>query len=180
LFVTRVGAEEATRLRTARTCAITRTTALRAGDLLRSHGVPEHEDGFGLEASDDVESPEGFAAWVAALGASRGRCTYRWIVQNDLIVGAIALRHETNEFTMRLGHLGYGIRPSARRRGFASWAVVEMLEIARQAGLERVLLVCETENIASANMIEGLGGIREATESDSARRYWIQVDPAMA
>jgi predicted acetyltransferase len=146
---------------------------------LESHhewGPGEHEDGFGLEASDDVESPEGFAAWVTALSAGEGRCTYRWIIDNDRIVGAIALRHETNDFTMRLGHIGYGIRPSARRHGLASWALGETLEIARRVDLMRVLLVCEADNIPSASMIERHGGIAEGTEPRAERRYWIALD----
>jgi predicted acetyltransferase len=146
---------------------------------LESHhewGPGEHEDGFGLEASDDVESAEGFAAWVAALSAGAGRCTYRWILDNDRIVGAIALRHETNAFTLRLGHVGYGIRPSTRRRGLASWAVREMLKVARHVGLERVLLVCESDNIPSARMIESIGGIAEGTDLGGERRYWIALD----
>lgn len=146
---------------------------------LESHqewGPGEHEDGFGLDASDDVESPEGFAAWVAALSAGAGRCTYRWIVDNDRIVGAIALRHEDNDFTMRLGHIGYGIRPSARRLGLASWAVREMLTVARQVGLARVLLVCENDNVPSARMIESLGGVPEESDPAGERRYWIALD----
>ena len=146
---------------------------------LESHhewGPGAHEDGFGLDPSDDVESPAGFAAWVAALSAGAGRCTYRWIIENDRIVGAIALRHETNDFVMRLGHIGYGIRPSARRRGLASLALGETLETARRLGLDRVLLVCEADNIASASMIESLGGIAEETEPCAERRYWIALD----
>ncbi|MEC3973871.1 hypothetical protein [Amycolatopsis sp. H20-H5] len=45
------------------------------------------------------------------------RCTYRWIVEGDRVLGGIALRHGFDDFVPRLGHVGYGIRPSARRRG---------------------------------------------------------------
>jgi len=141
---------------------------------LHEWGPGAHEDGFGRDLSDDVESPAGFAVWVAALNADAG-CLYRWIIEDDRIVGAIALRLESNDLVMRLGHIGYGIRPSARRRGLGSWAVSETLQPARQLGLERVLLVCESRNIASATMIESLGGVAEETERYAERRYWISL-----
>ncbi len=84
-------------------------------------------DGFGLRPSDEVDSPAGFAAFVARLtdasdpakplGAGRVHCKYRWIVEGDQVLGGIAFRHELNDFVLRVGHIGYGIRPSARRRG---------------------------------------------------------------
>ena len=62
-----------------------------------------HEDGFGLHARDEVASPAGFAAWVERLTAQsdatrpaeagRVHCTYRWIVEDGQVLGAIALRH---------------------------------------------------------------------------------------
>jgi predicted acetyltransferase len=152
-------------------------------------GPGAHEDGFGLLPSDDVDSPTGFAAWVtrlteeskpaAPLRRRRVRCTYRWIVERDQVLGGIALRHELDEVLLHAGgHIGYGIRPSARRRGLVTWALGRMIEQARALGLDRVLLVCADGNTASAAMIERSGGVLEdvrATESGLARRYWIET-----
>ncbi|MGW4499059.1 GNAT family N-acetyltransferase [Micromonospora sp. NPDC004336] len=152
-------------------------------------GPGVHEDGFGLRSSDEVDSPAGFAAWVARLtdqsdpstppGDGRVRCTYRWIVEDGAVLGAIALRHELDDFLLReAGHIGYGVRPSARRRGLATWALGRMLDEARALGLERVLLVCEVGNVASARTIERHGGVLEgvrATALGAARRYWITL-----
>lgn len=87
-------------------------------------GPGPHEDGFGLRPSDEVESPAGFAAWVArltdasdpakAVNAGETRCTYRWIVERDLVLGGIALRDGGSDYVSWAGHIGYGIRPSAR------------------------------------------------------------------
>ena len=88
-------------------------------------GPGTHEDGFGLHPEDDVETPDGFAAWVrrlrqqsdptVPLAAGRVRVTYWWIVEGDTLLGAIALRHQLNDFLLRVvGQVGYGIRPSAR------------------------------------------------------------------
>jgi predicted acetyltransferase len=148
-----------------------------------------HEDGFGLHARDEVASPAGFAAWVERLtaqsdatrpaDAGRVRCTYRWIVEDGQVLGAIALRHESSDFVRRAGHIGYGIRPSARRRGLATWALGQMLGEARSLGLDRVLLVCAAANVASARTIEHHGGVLEEilveTGRGAVRRYWITL-----
>ncbi|MFI5693860.1 GNAT family N-acetyltransferase [Kribbella sp. NPDC051586] len=150
-----------------------RTAWLEAHD---DWGPGLHEDGFGLGATDDVGSPEGFAAWIERLTARSGRSTCRWIVEDERVQGGIALRHELDE---RTGHLGYGIRPSARGRGLATWALGGMLDIARRRGLPRLLLVCADGNLASAKTIEHNGGVLDEirrTEQGSVRRYWIELD----
>lgn len=146
-----------------------------------------HEDGFGLAADDDVDTPEGFAAWVH----KRVRLTHRagepcpdqqhssprWILEEGRVLGGIDLRHR---FDNDLGQIGYGIRPSARRRGLASWALSEMLREARATlGLDRVLIPCLADNIASARTIERGGGVLEEIrdfEHFSVRRYWIALN----
>jgi predicted acetyltransferase len=141
-------------------------------------GPGVHEDGFGLDPSDEVDSPDGFAAWIASLAADV-RCTYRWIIEDGQVAGGIVLRHEFNDFVSRLGHVGYGIRPSARRRGLATWALGQMLDGAHDLGLDRVLIVCAADNAASAKTIERNGGVLEEirdTELGPARRYWIKTE----
>ncbi|MFC9472382.1 GNAT family N-acetyltransferase [Nocardia sp. NPDC056952] len=142
-----------------------------------------HEDGFGLLPSDDVDSIPGFELWVARLIAASGegrdgRCSYRWIVEGDRVLGGIALRHGDGGLVRNLGHVGYGIRPSARRRGLATWALGEIIAEARVAGMDRVLVVCAAGNIGSVKTIERCGGVLESiqdTELGPARRYWITV-----
>jgi predicted acetyltransferase len=146
-----------------------------------------HEDGFGLWPDDDVDSPDGFATWVH----TRLRLTHpagapcpdgkhgspRWIVEDGQVLGGIVLRHK---FDDDVGHIGYGVRPSARRRGLASWALGEMLSEARAAlDVDRVLIPCLADNVASARTIERNGGVLEGirgTEHGPVRRYWIALD----
>ena len=139
-------------------------------------GPGAHEDGFGLLPTDDVDSPAGFVAWVERLAGESERCAYRWIVEDDQVLGGIALRHEGNDFVPWAGHIGYGIRPSVRRRGLATWALGRMVCKARVLGMERLLVVCEPENVASARTIERHGG---ALEDDgrygAVLRYWIRT-----
>jgi predicted acetyltransferase len=150
-------------------------------------GPGVHQDGAGLRPGVDVDTAEGFAAWVDGLVAAADQdlpvpegwvhCTFRWIVEGDRYLGVIALRHELNDFLQRAGgHIGYSVRPSARRRGLASWALGEMLIEARKRGLDRVLVTCNVTNEASARTIEGRGGVLEdvrETELGLLRRYWI-------
>ncbi|MFB6721400.1 GNAT family N-acetyltransferase [Kribbella sp. NPDC056345] len=131
-----------------------------------------HEDGFGLAAGDEVDSPAGFTAWVERVKAEDSTC--RWIVEDGQVQGGIALRHQLNEAT---GHIGYGVRPSARGRGLATWALGEMLNEARALGIGRVLLVCVADNEGSLRTIERNGGVLEGIRGD-ARRYWIELPAA--
>ncbi|SCF08479.1 Predicted acetyltransferase [Micromonospora haikouensis] len=158
-------------------------------DAHREWGPGVHEDGFGLRPNDDVNSPAGFAAWVARLvegpeagGPTADRrvpCTYRWIVEDGRVLGGIALRHELTDFLLRVaGQIGYGIRPSARRRGLATWALGRMLDEARTLGLDRVLITCAVNNDASARTIERHGGVLDdvrVTELGPVRRYWVAL-----
>jgi predicted acetyltransferase len=167
-------------------------TARLHGSWLRSRddwGRGVHQDGAGLRPEDDVDSADGFAAWVrrllresdpaTLLPAGLVHCTYWWIVEDDEVLGAIALRHELNDFLLRAGgHIGYGVRPSARRRGLASYALGAVLPHAAKLGLPRVLVTCTVDNEGSRRVIEHNGGeledIRD-TEIGRLRRYWIPL-----
>jgi predicted acetyltransferase len=150
-------------------------------------GSGQHEDGFGLAEADDIETAEGFAKWIgrlvdqsnstAAVDAGHARCSYRWIVDGTELLGGIALRHEFTDFVARMGHVGYGVRPSGRGRGVATWALGQMLDEARVVGLKRVLIVCAADNLASARVIEKNGGVLDDGPSHGLlqRRYWIRT-----
>ena len=151
------------------------------------HGV--HQDGAGLHADTEVDSAEGFAEWVASLvrqsdhpvpvAPDRVHASYWWMVEGDQYLGAISLRHELNDFLYDAGgHIGYGVRPSARGRGVATWAVAVVLDEARKLGLDRVLITCDDNNIASARTIERSGGVLEDVRTTTlglTRRYWVTL-----
>ena len=76
------------------------------------------------------------------------------------------------------GHIGYGVRPSARRRGRATWALARVLLEAKALGLHEVLVTCDDTNTGSQQVIEGNGGVMEDIRDTSlgrTRRYWISV-----
>lgn len=142
-------------------------------------GPGTHEDGFGLLCSDEVVTRDGFEVWVRRLQGEPGT-TFRWIVEGDDLLGAIALRHRLEEGALEVGQVGYGVRPSARGRGLATWALGQVLATAQTLGLGQVLVVCADGNAASARVIERNGGVLEGvrdTDLGRARRYRIALDP---
>jgi predicted acetyltransferase len=116
---------------------------------------------------------------AAPVAPDRVHCTYWWIAEGDAVLGSIALRHELNDFLLNAGgHIGYSVRPSARRRGLASYAVGEVVKEAAALGLPRVLITCDVTNEASRRTILGAGGIQEDvrdTVLGTVRRFWMAL-----
>ena len=102
-------------------------------------------------------------------------------VQDGALLGVLNLRHTLSERTRYFGgHIGYSVRPSARRQGLATRMLAEALPRARALGLDAVLLTCAPDNVASIRVIEQNGGVLEAEEffapeNRVVRRYWIAL-----
>ena len=100
---------------------------------------------------------------------------------DNRIVGMIQIRHELNEYLKNYGgHIGYSVRPSERRKGYAGKMLAEFLLVCRRMGLGRVLVTCMTGNVASRRTIIKNGGVYENTvfEPDvkaNLERYWIKL-----
>jgi predicted acetyltransferase len=93
------------------------------------------------------------------------------------LVGRTSIRHELNDFLFNfVGHIGYGIRPSYRRQGFATEVLRQSLAYLREIGVTEVLVTCLDNNEGSKRVIESQGGLLEnKVEYEGAlwRRYWI-------
>jgi predicted acetyltransferase len=126
----------------------------------------------------------GFAAFVAALRAqSQGdhlpagfvACTTLWWTERETYLGRIAIRHE---LTPRLrevgGHIGYDVRPTARRQGHATAMLRAALPVAHRIGIEYALITCDVTNVASRKVIEACGGKLE-DERGGKLRYWAST-----
>ncbi|NFO09534.1 GNAT family N-acetyltransferase [Clostridium botulinum] len=95
------------------------------------------------------------------------------------LIGAIDIRHYLNEYLLKYGgNIGYGIRPSERKKGYATEMLHLALEECKNKGLSKVLITCFKSNVASANTIIKNGGILEneiAEVGNVKQRYWIQL-----
>ncbi len=104
-----------------------------------------------------------------------------YILQNkeDRILGFIDIRHALNDYLANYGgHIGYGVRPSERKKGYATQMLKMALPIAKSFGIDEVLITCKEENIASARVMESNGGVYEDSRSDGThtfKRYWFTV-----
>lgn len=132
---------------------------------------------------EELESPATFGDFVEFLRAQREPhaprprdfvpCTELWIAEGATYLGRISLRHELTEVLFTWGgHIGYAVRPSARRQGHATAALAAMLEHCRQRRMDSVLVTCDTDNVASRRVIEVNGGVYEDSR-EGKRRYWV-------
>ncbi|CAI9391201.1 MULTISPECIES: GNAT family N-acetyltransferase [Bacillaceae] len=102
-------------------------------------------------------------------------------ISNGKLIGLINIRHRlTPELLMESGHIGYSIHPDERRKGYATEQLRLSLLEARKLGLNKVLVTCDKENIASAKTIQKVGGVLEnevisAEGKEIVQRYWIEI-----
>ena len=98
-------------------------------------------------------------------------------LDNDKIVGIINARHELNDYLLNFGgHIGYSVRKSERRKGYGKKMLNYASKFLFSLGLEKILITCDKNNIASKRTIESYGGILEnevVEESRTTLRYWI-------
>jgi predicted acetyltransferase len=128
-------------------------------------------------------TPEGFAEYVAALRAQSEQDTPRpagrvpsttwWWVDGPDYLGRIALRHQlTDSLRETGGHIGYDVRPTARRQGHATAMLRAALPHVSRMGIDPVLITCDVDNIASRRVIEANGGVLE-DERSGKLRFWV-------
>ena len=101
--------------------------------------------------------------------------------EDNRIVGMLQVRHYFNDYLERFGgHIGYSVRPSERRKGYAKEMLRMSLPYCRQVGIERVLVTCIEDNEGSEKTILANGGVYESTiyepnERVNLKRFWIDV-----
>ncbi len=131
-----------------------------------------------LERCLNMENKE----YAESVGRSQGK-TFLLVRENDnRVVGTINLRWNLNEAMLRFGgHIGYGIRPTERRKGYNKINLYLGMIEAKKVGLEKVMLGCDVNNLGSDRTLKALGGKLERTEIDPSdgvltNVYWFNVD----
>lgn len=135
---------------------------------------------YTLETLRDPASFAEFCAYTAALADGRTprpagwvTGTYLWMVDDGSVVGRISLRHSLTPWLLEVGgHIGYAVRPSARRRGHATSALRLMRAVARDLGIDPALVTCDDDNLGSRKVIEANGGVLEDVRNHKLR-YWV-------
>lgn len=95
------------------------------------------------------------------------------------IVGNLQIRHQINEKLLQYGgHIGDSVRPTERRKGYATEQIRLALQKCKELGIDRVLMDCDKNNIGSAKAIQNNGGVLENeiyVEDELVQRYWITL-----
>jgi len=99
---------------------------------------------------------------------------------DNRLIGMLQIRHKLNENLLKhSGHIGDGIRPSERNKGYGTKMIRLALIKVKELGIDRVLMTCDKDNIASAKTIIKNGGVLENEldlgNNEIIQRYWISL-----
>lgn len=111
-----------------------------------------------------------YSAWLKLVRDNSKEETkdFRWVIMSTFfavresdgkIVGIVNLRHYLNDFYKELGHIGYSVLPSERKKGYATEILRQTLEYAKGRGLNEVFVTCKKDNEASRKTIIKNGGV---------------------
>ena len=100
-------------------------------------------------------------------------------LDRNKLLGAINIRHKLNDYLLQYGgHIGDGIRPSERGKGYATKMISLALDECLRLGITKVLMTCDKSNVASRKSIINNGGIKEnevLEDGEIVERYWIDL-----
>lgn len=122
---------------------------------------------------EEAQNPEGTGTVPSS--------TYFYMDEKDRMIGMANLRTKLDSFYLEQGgHVGFCIRPTMRKKGYGTRLLQELCGICGMMGLDRILVTCLKENVASAALIRKCGGVLEneiRSEKYKAivQRYWIET-----
>jgi len=144
-------------------------TWIHGGSGLSDVGPDGYEDWVGDVARFREEAPEGRVEASTYLAAQGGRP-----------VGTVQVRHRLNDALLCSGgHVGFAVRPSERRKGYATKTLTLALAKCRAMGIGSALVTCDKDNAGSAATIRRCGGVLEderiGAGGKATQRYWVRV-----
>lgn len=128
-----------------------------------------------------IKTLEGFSNGVGLEENQVEHSTYWLVSNNNRVVGAVNIRHRLNDYLLRIdGHIGGGIRPSDRGKGYGAKMLSLALEVTKTMGIKRVLVTCNKSNIISEKTIIKNGGVFESEEIEEngniVKRFWFDLN----
>ena len=141
---------------------------------LREYVTEHHEnDENSVSASMGLPAME-YQEWVemihknATIGNEEwGKSLLYLCIDHKRIVGLLSIRYDLSaKLSNQYGDIGYGVRPSERRKGYATKMLSYALSVCRSKNMNQVILGCYKDNIASAATIIKNGGVL-LTENDN-------------
>lgn len=152
-------------------------------------GAPDDNSSIGEDLRGGrLDEDYGFDRYVAELRAAslpstprppnRVPSTTLWWVEGEQYLGRIAIRHGLTDWLLEYGgHIGYDVRPTARRRGHATAMLRAALPVAHDLGIDPALITCDDTNVGSRRVIETCGG-RLEDQRGAKLRFWIRTSQA--
>lgn len=114
------------------------------------------------DAREDTPRPAGYVP-----------ATTLWWVDGDEYLARISIRHRLTPPLLEWGgHIGYDVRPSARRRGYATQMLAAARPVAARLGIDPALITCDLDNVGSRKVIEANGGVLEDKRAGKLR-FWM-------
>lgn len=123
-----------------------------------------------------------FEEWIEKMNKNSKEPDKEWgksltylAFDDERLIGLLSVRYELGEeLAWKFGHIGYGVRPRERRKGYATQMLKFALEECKRYGLNKVIVGCYSQNIASAKTIIKNGGklVKETSESVEINEFW--------
>ena len=144
---------------------------------LRKSETPEEYYGRVQSYLSEETLPEGLVL------ATQFLCVRK---SDNRLVGMLQARHYLNDYLRQFaGHIGYSVRPSERRKGYAVWMLHNVLPFFKSIGVDSVMVTCNDYNEGSRRTILKNGGVYEGTayyepDNENLEKYWIDIDKELA
>lgn len=142
-----------------------------------------------INGSELLDQIENYEEWLSSVTLNTDSKTVNenWVVtdtffavrkSDNRIIGVIDLRHTLNDFLKDFGNCGYSVRPSERKKGYATEMLHQLIGVARKIGMTELHISVEKTNIGSIKVIEKNGGVYERSftyENELADIYLISI-----